>query len=286
MAASKDDFLSQPIDLPDFRTVFDSEVYSIDFITPFYSEGVKLNDPDNLQSGFSVKLNDPNVLRRGFLVLGRYQKPALPEVTVYLQQIVQQNLASTSKGLVDAQLSPLIAELSDQDLIVLLEGNTEKVASLLPDKDMLLKGDGMEYLDVEYFVLPAPLCREHDRKMNNPEWYHHAPADKNLQENGLQRFFLITMNYGSLLRPHTVERTIQNSPQQHVGDKEGAKYVLNNICHIFSSPPHFARIKDITPRKVKLAALEALLGLQKDDAVKAEYQSYLERTSGLKINLN
>jgi hypothetical protein len=199
---------------------------------------------------------------------------------------VQQSLASTSKELVDAQLSPLIARLSDQDLVVLLEGNTEKIAPLLPDKDMPLKGDGMDYLDVEYFTVPAPLCREHDRRMNNPEWYHHASTDKNLQENGLQRFFLITMNYGSLLRPYAVERSIQNSPQEHIGDKEGAKYVLSNICQTFSPPPHFVRIKDITPGKVKLAALEALLELQEDTTVRAEYQSYLEQTRGLKIHLN
>ena len=261
----------QPINLPDFKTVFDSEVYSIDFMATNFID----------EANF-----DPNTLRRGFLVLGRYKKPALPEVAVYLQQTVQQNLASASKELLDAQLSPLIAKLSDQDLMVLLSGKEGKIASLLPDKNMLLKDDGMEYLAAEYFTVPAPLCRKHERKMKNPEWYHEASTDKNLQEDGLQRFFLINMNYGSLLHPGAVERTIKNSPQQHIGDKEGAIYVLSNICQTFSSPPHFARIKDITPRKIKLATLEALLGLQKEDAVKEAYRSYLENTPGLKINLN
>ncbi len=232
-----------PLSVPEFNTVFDSHVYSIDFLA---SEHLDMDHPD------------PNVLRRGFLVLGRYSKPAVSELSAYLQQIIPQHLPGSSKNTFDPQFSPLIANLRDQDIMSLLKGDQEKAKAFASSPEEI----GKQYLDVHYFTVPAPLYVQQGKKTAKLEWYHDAFNDADLRQNGLQRWFLIRMEYTDLLQPTKVIRKIKKSS---VLDKEATIYVMENICRIFSPFPHFARIKDITSTKIREAALETLVHLQKEN---------------------
>ena len=72
-------------------------------------------------------------------------------------------------------------------------------------------------------TLPAPLYIQQGNKVKKPEWYHHAFTNFSLCENGMQRWFLIRLNYVSLLEPEKVVKKINQSP---VSDKEGTAYVM------------------------------------------------------------
>ena len=237
---------TKPVNLPDFKMLFDSEVYTIDFLA---GETFDLCNPD------------PNALRRGFLVLSRYGKPTVSEVTAYLQKIIEQQMAYVSRLTLDEHLSPLIAALADQDVISLLKGDSQMVRTFMSDDLVVQEKDGQQYLQAHYFTMPAPLYIQQGKKIKDPEWYHDAFADRSLRENGLQRWFLIRMNYAHLLDPEKVTQDIHHSP---IIEKDGTVYVMNNICKQFSQAQYFARIKDSTARKVKEAALEVLLHLQKE----------------------
>ena len=254
-------FENSPLMLPEFETVFDCEVYSIDFMATDY---VDLNN------------FDANLLRRGFLVLGRYSKPEVSAVSAYLQQVIQQHLSLESgKQPFDEQLSPLIANLRDQDVVALLKGDQEKVKAHASIAEEI----GKQYLDVHYFTVPAPLYIEQSRKAKNSEWYHNAFGDMELHQKGLQRWFLIRMGYNNLLEADKVNQEIK---QSSISDKEGTSYVMKNICRIFSPFPHFARIKDITSRKIKEAALETLVHLQKENNTYTSF--YKNRTEIITLN--
>ncbi|MBI4147233.1 hypothetical protein HY494_01125 [Candidatus Woesearchaeota archaeon] len=238
-----------PLVLPEFKVVFDCEVYSIDFMT---TDNLDLSNPDL------------NALRRSFLVLGRYTKPAVSEISAYLQQTIQQHLSASKQYLFDAQLSPLIANLNDHDLVSLLNGDQEKIMS--GSLSM-----GKQYLDVHYFTVPAPLYIQQGKKTADPDWYHNVFSDAYLHQNGLQQWFIIRMGYTNLLQPKKVVHEIKQSTVQ---DKEGTIYVLENICRIFSPFPYFTRIRDITPSKIKEAALETLVHLQKENNSNTAYGDY------------
>ncbi|MEK6904866.1 MAG: hypothetical protein AABX24_00540 [Nanoarchaeota archaeon] len=247
-----------PLALPEFKIVFDCEVYSIDFMT---TDTLDLSNPD------------PNALRRGFLVLSRYTKPAVSEVSAYLQQTIQQHLSASPKQYpFDAQLSPLIANLNDHDLVSLLNGDKEKITSAS-------LSTGKQYLDVHYFTLSAPLYIQQGKKTTDPDWYHDIFSDADLHKNGLQSWFLIRMGYSNLIQP---EKVVHEIKQSSVLDKEGTIYVMENICRIFSPFPHFIRIRDITSSKIKEAALETLVHLQKENN---SYGSFHKNKKGI-IDLN
>ena len=249
-----------PIALPEFKIVFDCEVYSIDFMT---TDNLDLSNPD------------PNALRRGFLVLGRYTKPAVSEVSAYLQQTIQQHLSASSKQFpFDAQLSPLIANLNDHDLVSLLNGDQEKITSGS-------LSTGKQYLDVHYFTVPAPLYIQQGKKTADPDWYHNVFSDADLYQNGLQQWFIIRMGYTNLIQP---EKVVHEIKQSTVQDKEGTIYVLENICRIFSPFPHFTRIRDITSSKIKEAALETLVHLQKENNSCTAYGNYRNKKGIIDLN--
>ena len=236
------------LSLPEFKTVFDAEVYSIDFMASNY---IDLSNPD------------PNILRRGFLVLERYRKPAVSEVEAYLQKTVEAHLSSDSSAIPDRDFSPLLANLRDQEIISLLKGDPEKVCALVSDDLMTVQRDNEQYLQAQYLTLSAPLYVQQGKKVEEAEWYHHAYTDLSLRENGMQRWFMIRLHHADLLEPEKVVTKIYQSSILGT-EKEGAAYVMRNVCSTFSPPEHFARLKDGTSQKVREAALEYVVNLQKD----------------------
>ncbi|MEK6939220.1 MAG: hypothetical protein AABX31_00685 [Nanoarchaeota archaeon] len=237
-----------PLMLPEFKNVFDCEVYSTDFMTTDHID----------MSNF-----DANVLRRGFLVLSRYSKPTIIEVASYLQKTIEQHMGPTSKhSPLDVHFSPLVAKLEDQVLFSLLKGDSQKIKTLSASGDLVVEErDGQQYLQAHYFTVPAPLYISQGKKATKPEWYHDAINNKELQEKGLRSWFIIRLNYAHLLEPAYLAAAINQSA---LTEKEGVLYVMENVCNIFSPPLHFAQLKDSSARKIREAALEALVDMQKE----------------------
>lgn len=245
------------ISLPEFKTVFDCEVYSIDFMASDFAD---LRNPDS------------NVLRRGFLVLERYNKPTVSEVVAYLQKTIEHHLSFDSSLIPDRDFSQLIANLCDQEIISLLKGNPENVCALVSEDLITPQQDAEQYLQAQYFTLPAPLYLQQGKKVEKPGWYHHAFTDISLRENGMQRWFIIRLQYANLLEP---EKVITEIKQSSILDKEGTSYVMEHVCRTFSPLKHFTRLKDGTSWKVREAALEYVVNVQRDSK---KYASLLQHS--------
>lgn len=234
------------ISLPEFKTVFDCEVYSIDFMATSY---IDLSNPD------------PNILKRGFLVLERYRKPTTSEVATYLQKKIEHYLIG-SPSITDLDFSSSLVALRDQDITSLLKADPERISLQVSEDFITLQRDEEQYLQANYFTFPAPLYIQQGKKTKEAEWYHDAFDDASLREKGMQCWFLVRLNYSALLDPQKVTAKINGS---FVLDKEGTAYVMEQVCIAFSPLDHFSRLKEGTSRKVREAALEYLINLQKDD---------------------
>ncbi|MEK6900078.1 MAG: hypothetical protein AABX05_03055 [Nanoarchaeota archaeon] len=235
------------LSLPEFNTLYEGEVYTLDFLTTPY---VNLANPD------------PGLLRRGFLVLGRYKEPALQDIAVYLQQAAYQPARGNN---LDARVSQLVSALPKEYQIDLRKGDLTKLNSAVKSINPLQKKDSHELLEVDYFIMPAPLCVSQRKSMKDHEWYHTVSSDDKLKKKGLQQWFLIRKDYNFLSKPEEVKKAVDSSS---AGDKEGTIYVMKNICKVFSPSENFARLNDLSDLKIKQVALDILMRSEQERSMR------------------
>jgi hypothetical protein len=249
------------IELPDYKTVFENQVYARDFEIPTPKGAINL---------------------RGIVLLKRYIEATENQVVEYLRKKAEQLQGAAAlilpQGVVRKDKSGLekaIMALPDKVVRDIKSGDEECIRFLRGHTQAPNVENPGQYLHIKYGILTVDMVKANQERgtIQEPAWYNIALEHDELQENGLGKLWTVQLllSEGNLpeksdidiMLKHRVHgsKTLEISRVQY--DIKQVQGVIDAVYSGLNTPKQIAQLEDVSEKFLEQLAAQPIAELHK-----------------------